>query len=105
MIGTFFNQTLPSSIGGDAMRLWLLGRIAGWREATYSVLVERAIGLIALAVIIVGSQPWSYPLIGSPKGRIALVIIDVAALASSLGFRGRGGRAGPGGGRGGPRRH
>ena len=24
MIGTFFNQTLPSTIGGDAMRLWLV---------------------------------------------------------------------------------
>jgi uncharacterized membrane protein YbhN (UPF0104 family) len=86
MIGTFFNQTLPSSIGGDAMRLWLFGHIAGWREATYSVLVERAIGLIALAIIIVGSLPWSYPLITSPKGQAALVIIGAAALASSLGF-------------------
>jgi uncharacterized protein (TIRG00374 family) len=26
LIGTFFNQTLPSAIGGDAMRLWLLAR-------------------------------------------------------------------------------
>jgi len=86
MIGTFFNQTLPSSIGGDAMRLWLLGRSAGWREATYSVLVDRAIGLIALAVIIVGSLPWSYPLITSPKGQVALVAIGGAALAASLGF-------------------
>ena len=25
-IGTFFNQTLPSAIGGDAMRLWLVAR-------------------------------------------------------------------------------
>jgi len=86
MIGTFFNQTLPSSIGGDAMRLWLFGRIAGWRAATYSVLVERAIGLIALAIIIVGSLPWSYPLITSVKGQAALVIIGGAALASSIGF-------------------
>jgi uncharacterized membrane protein YbhN (UPF0104 family) len=68
------------------MRLWLFGHIAGWREATYSVLVERAIGLIALAIIIVGSLPWSYPLITSPKGQAALVIIGAAALASSLGF-------------------
>lgn len=86
MIGTFFNQTLPSSIGGDAMRLWLVGRISGWREATYSVLVDRAIGLVALAIIIVGSLPWSYPLITRPKGQIALVVIGVAALAASLGF-------------------
>lgn len=86
MIGTFFNQTLPSSIGGDAMRLWLLGRLAGWREATYSVLVDRAVGLIALAVIIVGSLPWSYPLITNPDGQVALFLIGSAALAASLGF-------------------
>ena len=61
VIGTFFNQTLPSSIGGDAVRLWLVARAgAGWRAATYSIFVDRAIGLIALAVIIVASLPWSY---------------------------------------------
>jgi Lysylphosphatidylglycerol synthase TM region len=43
LIGTFFNQTLPSSIGGDAMRVWLVQRgNAGWRPATYSVIVDRA---------------------------------------------------------------
>ena len=48
LIGTFFNQTLPSSIGGDAVRLWLVARGgAGWRAATYSIFVDRAIGLIA----------------------------------------------------------
>src|ERR1700753_3637792 len=53
MIGSFFNQTLPSSIGGDAMRLWLVNRTgAGWRAATYSILTDRAVGLIALALII-----------------------------------------------------
>lgn len=53
MIGSFFNQTLPSSIGGDAVRLWLVNRTgAGWRAATYSVLVDRAIGLVALAILI-----------------------------------------------------
>ena len=67
MIGTFFNQTLPSSIGGDAVRLWLVARGgAGWRAATYSIFVDRAVGLIALAVIIVASLPWSYRLIRDP---------------------------------------
>jgi uncharacterized membrane protein YbhN (UPF0104 family) len=87
MIGSFFNQTLPSSIGGDAFRLWLVSRTgAGWRAATYSVLVDRAIGLIALALMIVGSLPWSYQLIGDAHGRTALVLIDLAALAGGLGF-------------------
>jgi glycosyltransferase 2 family protein len=87
MIGTFFNQTLPSSIGGDAVRLWLVARGgAGWRAATYSIFVDRAIGLIALAIIIVASLPWSYHLISDPHGRSALLLVDFAALAGGVGF-------------------
>ena len=87
LIGTFFNQTLPSSIGGDAVRLWLVARSgAGWRAATYSIFVDRAIGLIALAVIIVASLPWSYSLIRDPHGRSALLFVDFAALAGGMGF-------------------
>jgi glycosyltransferase 2 family protein len=87
MIGAFFNQTLPSSIGGDAVRLWLVNRTgAGWRAATYSILTDRAVGLIALALIIVGSLPWSYGMIADSHGRLALVFIDFAALAGGLGF-------------------
>jgi hypothetical protein len=87
MIGAFFNQTLPSSIGGDAMRLWLVKRTgAGWRAATYSILTDRAVGLIALALIIVASLPWSYSMIGDSKGRLALVFVDFTALAGGLGF-------------------
>jgi glycosyltransferase 2 family protein len=87
LIGTFFNQTLPSSIGGDAVRLWLVARGgAGWRAATYSIFVDRAIGLIALAIIIVASLPWSYSLIRDPDGRSALLVVDFAALAAGAGF-------------------
>ena len=87
MIGAFFNQTLPSTIGGDAMRLWLVKQTgAGWRAATYSVLVDRAIGLIALAIIVVASLPWSMDLVGNHRGRYALLLVDLAALAASVGF-------------------
>jgi uncharacterized membrane protein YbhN (UPF0104 family) len=87
VIGAFFNQTLPSSIGGDAVRLWLVARGgAGWRAATYSIFVDRAIGLIALAIVIVASLPWSYHLISDPHGRSALLFVDFAALAGGVGF-------------------
>jgi hypothetical protein len=87
MIGAFFNQTLPSTIGGDAMRLWLVRRTGtDWRAATYSVLVDRAIGLIALALIVIASLPWSYELIGNAHGRLALLLIDIAAISAGLGF-------------------
>jgi glycosyltransferase 2 family protein len=87
LIGAFFNQTLPSAIGGDAVRLWLVARGgAGWRAATYSIFVDRAIGLIALSIVIVASLPWSYHLISDPQGRTALLLVDFAALAGGMGF-------------------
>ena len=87
VIGTFFNQTLPSSIGGDAVRLWLVARSgAGWRAASYSIFVDRAVGLIALAIIIVASLPWSSHLIADAYGRSALTLLDLTALAGGAGF-------------------
>ena len=87
VIGTFFNQTLPAAWGGDAV---LLGRGAragaGGRAATYSIFVDRAVGLIALAVVIAASLPWSYRLITDPQGRSALTLLDLIALAAGFGF-------------------
>jgi uncharacterized membrane protein YbhN (UPF0104 family) len=87
MIGSFFNQTLPSSIGGDAVRIWLVRcRGSGWRKAGYSVFVDRAIGMIALAIVVVATLPWSYQLIGDVHGRYALLLVDFAALAAGTVF-------------------
>jgi hypothetical protein len=69
------------------VRLWLVARGgAGWRAATYSIFIDRAIGLIALAVVIVASLPWSYRLIDDSHGRSALLVVDFAALAAGAGF-------------------
>ncbi|KRR14821.1 lysylphosphatidylglycerol synthase transmembrane domain-containing protein [Bradyrhizobium retamae] len=87
IIGSFFNQMLPSSIGGDAVRLWLVNRTgAGLRAATYSILIDRAVGLIALAFIIVASLPWSYAITGGANDRLALVFVNFAAFAGGMGF-------------------
>jgi glycosyltransferase 2 family protein len=87
LIGSFFNQTLPSSIGGDALRLWLLARRgAGWRAATYSIFVDRAVGIVALAIVVVASLPWSFQLIDNSHGRAALLLVDFATLGGGVGF-------------------
>ncbi len=56
------------------------------RAATYSVLVDRAIGFIALALIVVMSLPWSYDLVSDSRGRLALVLLDFAAIMAGIGF-------------------
>ncbi len=47
--GTFFNQALPSSIGGDALRVIELGK-KGYskKEAFYGIFIDRIIGLQGL---------------------------------------------------------
>ncbi|MFT4275333.1 MAG: lysylphosphatidylglycerol synthase transmembrane domain-containing protein [Rhodopseudomonas sp.] len=87
MIGAFFNQTLPSAIGGDAVRVWLLARAgAGWRAATYSVFVDRAMGLIALSAMIFVTLPWTLSLIEDADGRLGLMLLDFAALGAGAVF-------------------
>ncbi len=50
--GTFFNQVLPSSIGGDAVRIIDLAQ-KGYdkKDAFYGVFVDRIIGLVGLLVL------------------------------------------------------
>jgi len=50
--GTFFNQVLPSSIGGDAVRIIDLTRKKyEKKEAFYGVFVDRVVGLVGLLVL------------------------------------------------------
>jgi uncharacterized protein (TIRG00374 family) len=51
-IGQFFNQFLPSSVGGDGIKIWAMTKknIALF-DATSSVICDRSIGLFALIFI------------------------------------------------------
>jgi hypothetical protein len=69
-IATFFNQVLPSTVGGDSARIWLLARKgAGWARATYSVLIDRIAGVFVLAVIVIACLPFTFSLIHDPIAR------------------------------------
>lgn len=86
-IAAFFNQTLPSTIGGDAVRIWLLARDNGdWKSATYSALIDRVIGIFVLAFLVIVCLPWSFALIGDPAGRIALLIVGFGSIGACLIF-------------------
>lgn len=61
MAGVFFNQTLPSGIGGDAVRAWLLVRrqvpLGG---AVTAVFTDRATGLITLVLVTAIAAPFLF---------------------------------------------
>lgn len=82
LIGAFFSQTLPSTVGGDAARIVLLSKDTGrWKGATYSVLVDRGAGLTWLALLVFACLPWSLAIISNPIGRWTLTLVGLAGLA------------------------
>lgn len=86
-IGQFFSQVLPSSVGGDAVRIWLLARDgAGWPTAIYSVLIDRVVGVSALATMVVACLGWTFNLIHQPTARVALALIGFGTLTATLVF-------------------
>jgi uncharacterized protein (TIRG00374 family) len=83
-IATFFNQVLPSTVGGDGARIWLLARQgAGWATATYSVLIDRIAGVFVLALIVVACLPWTLSLIHDSIARAVLLVIGFGTIAGA----------------------
>jgi len=57
-IGAFFNQTLPSSVGGDAVRMYMAYRSGmPLAKAINGVMLERVSMVVALVVILVVTGP------------------------------------------------
>ena len=83
LIGLFFNQALPSSIGGDALRIWR-GYNAGLplSRAVSSVLLDRALGFVALFVLAAVGLPWSFELLHGQPLRWLTPILALAAFVA-----------------------
>ena len=81
-IGLFFNQTLPSSMGGDAMRVWLSARMGvPAARAFASVAVDRFVALIVLLGLSLATLPLFDRLVGDPILRHSLAAVLVAGAA------------------------
>lgn len=58
-IGTFFNQALPATVGGDAIRIWLTYRAGcSIKNAVNSVGLDRVAMLMGLVVMVAATMPW-----------------------------------------------
>jgi glycosyltransferase 2 family protein len=86
-IATFFNQVLPSTVGGDGMRIWLFARKgAGWASAIYSVLLDRIAGVLVLALIVIACLPFTFSLIHDPIARAVPLVIGGGVITGTLVF-------------------
>jgi len=83
MVGIFFNNLLPSTIGGDAVRVydsWRLGNSKS--RATSVVMVDRLMGLVALAIYCLATVLFAGELIQSIAVLPWLVMSAAVTLAA-----------------------
>ena len=80
-IGMFFNQVLPSSVGGDAVRMFLVYKSGlGLRGAVNGILLERVATLSGLILLVVATQPLLLGRIGDNPAKYAFPALAVAAV-------------------------
>jgi len=88
VIGSFFNQFLPSGMGGDVFRIWYVRQEGlSWGKATASVITDRVIGLVGLFVLIAAGIPYllTVPAAGTVRDvLIALAVALALAIAAFL---------------------
>ena len=79
-VASFLNSTLPSGVAGDAARVWRHGRNqpgAGrerYRGALHAVLLERAAGQFAIAIVLVVGLVLNSELLATIPGALWLLI-------------------------------
>ena len=85
-IGVFFNQALPSSIGGDAVRGYYLCKNEDYSisEATIGVLLDRVIGLLGLVLLVIFTIPLIFESIVTPLTKWTILAIIIAALLAII---------------------
>jgi uncharacterized membrane protein YbhN (UPF0104 family) len=80
-IAAFFNQALPSTIGGDAARM-VLSRRAGLPLATAvnSVMLERVVAVLGLILLVVVTQPFLLSRIGDNPAKYIFPLLAAAGI-------------------------
>ncbi len=90
-IGLFFNQTLPSSLGGDAVRVLLVRRDgATLTDALANVLVDRVTGVAALAITAAAGLPFilGVPALSTPAAVVAALAFGAVCGLAFLAWLG-----------------
>ena len=77
--GAFYNAFLPTGIGGDAMKIAVLRHDLGLKDATRSVVIDRASGLAAICLAAGACLPFTPYLDDLPALQVAIAVVALAA--------------------------
>ena len=76
LIGSFFSTFLPSTIGGDVVRAYRLSALKGkTADSVVSIILERTLGLLSLAIIATAGCVLGYDLIRGTGAVTAVAVI------------------------------
>jgi uncharacterized membrane protein YbhN (UPF0104 family) len=78
--GMFFNQVLPSGLGGDVIRVLNIRRRCGWARATASVLLDRVAGVSFNLALVACLIPVYSHLDIPPAAKIGIAICAIGPL-------------------------
>ncbi len=86
LIGFFFNQALPSTIGGDAIRIFMVRQGGlGTEIAVRSILVDRLLALCVVLAMCLAGLPLLIGRLGFDyQGAAILAVVGIACLALAL---------------------
>jgi len=89
LVGTFFNQFLPSTVGGDVVRSWWISqRLDSGTVSLTIVVLDRALGMIGICFVAFAAsllQPsiaWGLPAFWVAMAAGALALLGLAVLPS-----------------------
>lgn len=84
-VGLFFNQVLPTGVGGDAARAWRCHRLGvPLGAAVRSVLVDRVSGYVVVVATYVVSLPTLLKVLPDPSAQAGILTVLAVALAGLL---------------------
>src|SRR3954471_7354538 len=84
-VGLFFNQVLPTGVGGDAARAWRCHRLGvPLGAAVRSVLIDRVGGYVVIVAAYVASLPTLLKVMPEPGAQAGILTVLAVALAGLL---------------------
>jgi len=87
LIGKFFSNFLPSMFGGDLARVYIVGRqISSYSVSAASVFLERATGLVGLAILALTATLINPGMLENPIIAVSVVGVSIATALGVVAF-------------------
>jgi len=81
LVGLFFNQVLPTGVGGDVVRAWRCHRLGiGAAAAIRSLVLDRVSGYLVMVALFAASLPVLLHILPDPRQRYGVVLLLGMAL-------------------------